>query len=174
MQLLQRLSRSGTSDVETLFGYVTTTDCHVHVIVDVGAQILDYTNMEAAKKWLTMLPKEKKQDAVVYFNDDDDLCVIDRRGVVERLQTSPYAGQLDRCLVFLDQAHTRGTGLRLPDHYRAAVTLGPDLTKDRLVQGKWRNPLILKITERGLTIHHSMHEDAQAGSRPVSGILHLG
>jgi hypothetical protein len=55
---------------------------------------------------------------------------------VEHLQTSPYADQLDVCLVFLDEAHTRGTDLKLPDNYRAAVTLGANLTKDRLVQGK--------------------------------------
>ncbi|KAF9769941.1 hypothetical protein IL306_012560, partial [Fusarium sp. DS 682] len=60
--------------------------------------------------------------------------VLDRSGKVEELQTSPFADQLDQCLVFLDEAHTRGTDLRLPANYRAAVTLGANLTKDRLVQ----------------------------------------
>ncbi|KAE8440619.1 hypothetical protein EG329_007021 [Mollisiaceae sp. DMI_Dod_QoI] len=41
---------------------------------------------------------------------------------------------MDRCLVYLDESHTRGTDLKLPSHYRAIVTLGPDLTKDRLAQ----------------------------------------
>ena len=108
----------------------------INVILDVGAQILELKNLQVAEKWLQMLPLDLNQDAVVFFDDDDEICVIDRKGIVERLQTSPYAEQLDRCLVFLDQAHTRGTDLKLPDHYRAAVTLGPDLTKDRLVQGK--------------------------------------
>ncbi|KAL4786734.1 hypothetical protein BJX76DRAFT_365229 [Aspergillus varians] len=35
---------------------------------------------------------------------------------------------------FLDQHHARGVDLKLPRTYRAAVTLGPRLTKDRLVQ----------------------------------------
>jgi hypothetical protein len=48
---------------------------------------------------------------------------------------SPFAEQLDQCLVFLDEAHTRGTDLKLPTYYRAVVTLGTALTKDRLVQG---------------------------------------
>ena len=48
---------------------------------------------------------------------------------------SSFAQQMDECLVYLDEAHTRGTDLKLPTNYRAAVTLGPDLTKDRLVQG---------------------------------------
>jgi hypothetical protein len=42
---------------------------------------------------------------------------------------------MDQCLVYLDEAHTRGTDLKMPENYRAIVTLGPDLTKDRLVQG---------------------------------------
>jgi hypothetical protein len=42
---------------------------------------------------------------------------------------------MDQCLVYLDEAHTRGTDLKMPENYRAIVTLGPGLTKDRLVQG---------------------------------------
>lgn len=83
-----------------------------------------------------MLPTEQGKEAVVFFNAYDDLCVVDRKGHVEQLQTSPYSKQLDVCLVFLDEAHTRGTDLKLPEYYRAAVTLGANLTKDRLVQGK--------------------------------------
>lgn len=43
---------------------------------------------------------------------------------------------MDQCLVYLDECHTRGTDLKMPADYRAIVTLRPDLTKDRLVQGK--------------------------------------
>ena len=39
-------------------------------------------------------------------------------------------------VVYLDDAHTRGTDLELPQGMRAAVTLGPKVTKDRLVQGR--------------------------------------
>ena len=42
---------------------------------------------------------------------------------------------MDRCVVYLDEIHTRGTDLRLPKDARAAVTLGPKLNKDKLVQG---------------------------------------
>ncbi|KAK0717722.1 hypothetical protein B0T26DRAFT_802777 [Lasiosphaeria miniovina] len=47
---------------------------------------------------------------------------------------SQFASHTYRCLVFLDQAHTRGTDLRLPDSYRPAVTLGAGVTKDTLAQ----------------------------------------
>jgi hypothetical protein len=94
--------------------------------------------MQIAQKWLQKLPVERGKEAVVFFNDSDELCIIDRNGLVEQFQTSPYAEQLDRCLVILRQAHARATNLMLPNkHYRAAVTLGANLSKDALVQGKW-------------------------------------
>jgi hypothetical protein len=74
-------------------------------------------------------------DAVIFFSDQDELSVLTRNGMVDPFLTSPFAGsQLDRCFVYLDQSHTRGTDLKLPDNYRAAVTLGPGVTKDTLVQ----------------------------------------
>ncbi|KAJ2972741.1 hypothetical protein NQ176_g6980 [Zarea fungicola] len=135
---VQLLGQGESSPVDRLFDFVADTENDVHVILDVGAQVLELTNVQVARRWLQLLPAEHKQEAVVYFNDDDDLCVIDREGTSEQLWISPYSDQLDRCLVFLDQAHTRGTDLKLPEYYRAAVTLGPDLIKDGLVQACMR------------------------------------
>jgi hypothetical protein len=83
-----------------------------------------------------MTPNKLHTHAVVFVNDSDELCVVDRTGLVELLQVSPYGKQMEACLVFLDEAHTRGIDLHLPQNYRAAVTLGPGITKDKLVQGK--------------------------------------
>ncbi|KAM3554434.1 hypothetical protein ARSEF4850_006456 [Beauveria asiatica] len=127
-----------SSFIDDLFEFVADIEKQIHVILDVGAQILDLTNVQVVMRWLELLPEGHQQEAVVYFNEYGDICVIDRKGTVESLWTSPYGDQLDRCLVFLDQAHTRGTDLKLPEYYRAAVTLGPDLTKDRLVQACMR------------------------------------
>ncbi|KAM3543277.1 hypothetical protein ARSEF1564_003807 [Beauveria bassiana] len=138
VHLLKSSTKSEGTDTELLLEFAAGKENRVQVILDVGAQVLELTNIQVAKRWLELLPVKQNQEAVVFFDDDDDIYVIDRKGVVERLQTSPYAEQLDRCLVFLDQAHTRGTDLRLPEHYRAAVTLGPDITKDRLVQACMR------------------------------------
>lgn len=125
-----------SSDADLLMTMVTNMNPAVQVILDVGAQILELSNLMVATKWLEMTPNHKKTQAVVFFDDSDELCVLDRSGRVEPWQTSPFSKQPDVCLIFLDEAHTRGTDLKLPIHYRAAVTLGPSLTKDRLVQGK--------------------------------------
>ena len=73
-------------------------------------------------------------DAVIFFNDQDELSVLTRNGIIDSFLTSAFAAHTDRCLVFLDQAHTRDTDLKLPDHYRAPVTLGQGVTKETLVQ----------------------------------------
>jgi len=107
----------------------------LNVLLDVGAQVLELRNEQVAEKWLSLVRKDVV-DAAVYFNDSDELTVLTRDGTTEPLRVSAFAESLGKCLVYLDEAHTRGTDLKLPHGSRAAVTLGPNLTKDRLVQGK--------------------------------------
>ncbi|KAK4182710.1 hypothetical protein QBC35DRAFT_546309 [Podospora australis] len=116
---------------------VSDTTRSVRVILDVGAQIIALGNEQLAKRWLD-LTRPEDADAVIFVNDSDDLRVLTRDGMTESFYTSPFTTQTERCLVFLDQAHTRGIDLKLPDHYRAAVTLGPGVTKDTLVQACMR------------------------------------
>lgn len=61
--------------------------------------------------------------------------VLTRDGL-EPFYSSPFNRRLGECLVYLDDAHTRGTDLKLPKTARAAVTLGMNVTKDRLTQGQ--------------------------------------
>lgn len=127
--------KEGEGDAERLISMVVGMEKKVRVIIDVGAQILELGNREVAEKWLEQLPDDDETQAVVFFDDDDNICALDRNGKVEFLHASRFAARLDVCLIFLDEAHTRGTDLKLPQDYRAAVTLGANLTKDRLVQG---------------------------------------
>lgn len=130
--------RSDTLDEELLLQMVIEMEPPVRVILDVGAQVLEWKNEEIVRRWLSRVPESGAQ-AVVFFNDENDLSVMSRDGTIESFIISPFAKQMDQCLVYLDEAHTRGTDLKLPSHYRAAVTLGPELTKDRLVQGMPRS-----------------------------------
>lgn len=125
-----------TSDGEQLLFVVNSMSPPVRVILDVGAQILELENPEVARTWLAMADASAK--AVLFFNDDEELLVLDRTGRTEALQVSPFLKRLHECLVYLDEAHTRGIDLRLPKNYRAAVTLDANLTKDRLVQACMR------------------------------------
>ncbi|EXJ68848.1 uncharacterized protein A1O5_07780 [Cladophialophora psammophila CBS 110553] len=136
--LMPQRGKPHSSDAEILLTMVTKMDPAPQVILDVGAQILELKNLELARQWLEMTPDLRGVQAVVFFDDSDELSDLDRKGKIEALQTSTFAKQLDVCLIFLDEAHTRGTDLRLPEYYKAAVTLGANLTKDRLVQACMR------------------------------------
>ncbi|KAH9980607.1 hypothetical protein BJV74DRAFT_898252 [Russula compacta] len=99
-------------------------DPEIRVLLDVGAQMLELRNEELARLWLTLRPDVS---AAIFFDDLDHLTVVTPDGMTE-----------PKCVVYLDDAHTRGTDLKLPRGMRAAVTLGPKVTKDRLVQGCMR------------------------------------
>lgn len=73
--------------------------------------------------------------AAVYFDDHDQLVVVDRNNRVELFNLSPYRRLLDLCVVYLNEAHTRGTDVPFPAGTRAAVTLekGKGVNKDKLV-----------------------------------------
>jgi hypothetical protein len=107
----------------------------IRVLLDVGAQMLEMKNRELVEHWLE-LARPQGVSAAVYFNEADELTVLSDDGVVESFQSSPYRHSMDKVIVYLDDAHTRGTDLKLPLETRAAVTLGSKVTKDRLVQGK--------------------------------------
>ncbi|OQE29876.1 hypothetical protein PENSTE_c002G10448 [Penicillium steckii] len=131
-------SSTGISDAQHLLNMVCALDPPIQVILDVGAQILELDNLRVAKRWLEMLPNDGTIKAVIYISDNDEISVVDRTGRVEPLQISPFARQMEACYVFLDEAHTRGIDLKLPLGYRAAVTLGAGMTKDKLAQACMR------------------------------------
>ena len=107
-------------------------DPEIRVLLDVGAQMLELRNEELARHWLSLRPDVS---AAIFFNDSDHLTVVMLDGTIEPFISSPYNRQLDKCVIYLDDAHTRGTDLKLPKGMRAALTLGPKVTKDLLIQG---------------------------------------
>ncbi|KAG0697961.1 hypothetical protein DFH29DRAFT_810975 [Suillus ampliporus] len=148
----------------------------VRVLLDVGAQMLELKNQELAEAWLRA---KRDAQAAVFVNDDDELVVVSRNGTVEPLVSSSFAQQLDQCVVYLDDAHTRGTDIKLPSGFRAAVTLGPKVTKDRLMQGCMRmrklgngqSVMFFAPTEVDRSIRSATRKDDTDGV-DVADILH--
>ncbi|KLJ08813.1 hypothetical protein EMPG_15752 [Blastomyces silverae] len=167
--LMQPRAEASSTDAELLLAMVVNMEPKVQVILDVGAQILELGNLGVAREWLRMVPDKEKKQAVVFFDDCDEISVLDRRGHIEPLQTSSYAKRLDLCLLFLDEAHTRGTDLKLPDYYRAAVTLGANLTKDRLVQACMRMRRLGKGQSVVFCIPEEIKTKMLAHTKPANG-----
>jgi hypothetical protein len=107
-------------------------DPEIRVLLDVGAQMLELQNEDLARYWLSL---RSDVSAAIFFGDSDHLTVVTQDKTIEPFISSPFNRQLEKCVVYLDDAHTRGIDLKFPKGMRAAVTLGPKVTKDRLVQG---------------------------------------
>jgi len=143
-QVLEYLLRAENRDVvetgpdtaKDLIRRVVAEKQHVMVLLDVGAQVLELQNEDVAREWLTQ-ERRSYVEAAIYCDLKDEFYVITRDGRSEPLATSLYKTQLDKTLVYLDEAHTRGTDFKFPKGTRAAVTLGPKVTKDKLVQGEF-------------------------------------
>lgn len=79
----------------------------------------------------------------MYFDDEHRAWALYRSGLkCVPLLASPFADNLELCVVYLDEAHCRGTDLKLPINARAALTLGQSLTKDAMVQASMRLRLL--------------------------------
>lgn len=113
----------------------------IRILIDAGAQILEHNNKGLAQLWLK---KDHEAVAAVYFDNDHRARVVWGKGKDMPLSASPFASNLEDCLVYIDESHCRGTDLPLPPTARAALTLGPHLTKDALAQAAMRLRLLGK------------------------------
>ncbi|OJJ73414.1 hypothetical protein ASPBRDRAFT_503222 [Aspergillus brasiliensis CBS 101740] len=110
-------------------------DSRIRVLIDAGAFILEMDNLTLVKTWLE---KDTEPQAAVYFGTDNKPWVWYRIGRKAPLLATPYADNLHNCLIYLDEAHTRGTDLKLPADAKGALTLGLNQTKDHTVQAAMR------------------------------------
>ncbi|KAG9079442.1 hypothetical protein FS749_008532 [Ceratobasidium sp. UAMH 11750] len=130
-----RGANGDTCSAKEFLNSLVKQEPEIRVLLDVGAQMLELKNDELVKYWLDLRPDVA---AAVYFDDKNELVILPQNGSPMPFSSSPLAQQMDKCVVYLDDGHTRGTDLKLPGTTRAAVTLGPKVTKDRLLQGCMR------------------------------------
>jgi Protein of unknown function (DUF3638)/Protein of unknown function (DUF3645) len=137
----------------------------IRMLIDAGAQILEMDNLTLAKAWLKV---DHEAPAAVYFNAENKPVVLYRHGSQIPLLASPFADNLGDCLVYLDEAHTRGTDLKMPADSTGALTLGLGQTKDQTVQGLFTSKRLPFWT---WTDMHSCHETSTAGYFTISRLL---
>ncbi|KAF9770212.1 hypothetical protein IL306_012268 [Fusarium sp. DS 682] len=108
----------------------------IHILIDAGAHILEMENHDLAASWLDIYPDAQ---GAVYFDRNSRIMVRARfQKAPVPLLASSFADNLEKCVVYIDEAHTRGTDLKLPIHAKGAVTLGLGQTKDQTVQAAMR------------------------------------
>ncbi|KAI2471129.1 hypothetical protein F4781DRAFT_143131 [Annulohypoxylon bovei var. microspora] len=107
---------------------------NIRILIDSGAQILEQSNKELAENWLKV---DSRATVALYFEGDSPW-ILSKQGTKTPLLASPYADNLNEVLVYLDEAHTRGTDLKFFPYAQAALTLGLSQTKDHTVQAAMR------------------------------------
>ncbi|KAI0593909.1 hypothetical protein F4775DRAFT_607001 [Biscogniauxia sp. FL1348] len=107
---------------------------NIRVLIDAGAYILEMSNLELAKRWLII---DGRATVALYFEGDRPY-IVSKQGTRTPLLASPYADNLREVLVYIDEAHTRGTDLKFEPTAHAALTLGLGQTKDHTVQAAMR------------------------------------
>ncbi|ESZ96422.1 hypothetical protein SBOR_3154 [Sclerotinia borealis F-4128] len=107
----------------------------IRVLIDAGAQILEFNNESLARAWLDI---DIHANAAVYFDDAGKPMLAHKGCRPVPLSASPYSDDLKDVVVYLDEAHCRGVDLKLPAISRGALTLGLGVTKDHIVQGAMR------------------------------------
>lgn len=131
----QLVARAGKRLSETEF-LTQLRDKNIRILIDSGAYILEMGNEDLVKAWMDI---DTQPPAAVYFGADNRAWVR-YRGTKARvpLLATPFADNLDNCLVYLDEAHTRGVDLKLPQYACGALTLALGQTKDHTVQAAMR------------------------------------
>ncbi|ORX33848.1 hypothetical protein BD324DRAFT_205608 [Kockovaella imperatae] len=112
-------------------------DQRIRILIDAGAFVLEMDNKTLAATWLKVDTQAK---AAVFFTDDGRAMVMYRGAWLKQvpLLATPFADDLSECVVYLDEAHTRGIDLKLPPFGRGALTLALGQTKDFTVQAALR------------------------------------
>lgn len=106
----------------------------IRILIDAGAYILEMSNEDLVQKWMKI---DYDALAAVYFGTDNRAWVRYRNGKAKiPLLATPFVNNLENCLVYFDEAHTRGVDLKLPQNSCGALTLALGQTKDHTVQGK--------------------------------------
>ncbi|KLO86343.1 Uncharacterized protein LW93_11117 [Fusarium fujikuroi] len=108
----------------------------IKILIDAGAQILEMENHQLAVAWLDVYTEAQ---GAVYFDKNGRIMVRARfQNSPVPLLASSFADNLNKCVVYIDEAHTRGTDLKLPIDAQGAVTLGIGSTKDQITQAAMR------------------------------------
>ena len=113
---------------------------NIRVLIDAGAYVLERDNRSLAQAWLKI---DEKAEAAIFFGEQDNLAWVlfrDATAGCLPLVATPFVDErrLERCLVYFDEAHTRGVDLSLPPLTRGGITLALGQTKDHTIQAAMR------------------------------------
>ena len=123
---------NGRNSTEQVLALLHSDELRTDVILDSGALVLHKDNISFSYQWLSL---RRDMEACVFFIGDRAFYVTQGSGgKPQPFFGSPYAENMTKCLLYLDDEHTRGSDFAMPLQTKALVTLGKGLTKDKFLQ----------------------------------------
>ena len=124
-----------TWSVDGLLALLATASPPYHALIDTGALVTGYSNLEVAAALLDGgLPAF---DGVVFLDAEDRQMLLLRSG--RKVVPLAQAGvPVHRRFTFYDQVHTTGMDIKQAASARAALTLGKDMSFRDYAQGAYR------------------------------------
>lgn len=104
-------------------------------LIDSGALIKHISNEAVARKFLEKA-NPAQIDGVVFYDKNDHICVLDRKGDIKPLQESQIPPE--RRFTFYDQRHTVGSDIKQHFRAKALATISETLKQFEMYQGIWR------------------------------------
>jgi hypothetical protein len=117
--------------------------CHlppVSCLVDCGALITGFSNLEVAKYFMNDVKEEGfccKFLACIFWDECDCPMAFERRSPAA-IPLAACPVPMDKWFVYFDQVHTTGIDIKLPREAVAVVTIGRDTVLRDYVQACWR------------------------------------
>ncbi|KAH9126266.1 hypothetical protein AeMF1_003292 [Aphanomyces euteiches] len=116
----------------------STINAKVDALLDTGSLLTGVSNSEIVAYIASNNGLEGKHLGIVYFDTSRRQWMVLTRQTQQTFQLNASPIKERNCFVLFDDARSRGADMRLRIDAVAAITLGPKLTKDKLMQGAGR------------------------------------
>lgn len=115
-------------------------------VIDSGALTVGASNREVASYIWQHLDWYRFDGVIFFYKETNSWAIMDRRAQV--LPTHIAFVHERNCFAFFDESRARGSDLKLPQQAKAVVTIGPNMTKDKLMQASGR----MRLLDAGQTL----------------------
>ncbi|CAK4925806.1 unnamed protein product [Aphanomyces euteiches] len=115
-----------------------TLHAESNALIDTGSLLAGVSNQDIAEFMAAHEAFNEKYHGVVYFDPNQHQWMVLNRQTRQILELHISPIKECHCFVLFDDARSRGTDMHLQPDAVAVLTLGPKLTKDKLMQGAGR------------------------------------